>query len=427
MSFGQLTTYIRAFYTPMQRCQPTTAFYDFDAPPGSNSSEKQGQEAPGQEGTTLAGEPKPCACTKIYRPVCSGGKTYGNDCVAACAGVDIDCDGKCPCPGTTLAGQITKALQPVVGWEVSAAEIKPFGPNAVIAGELQIPVGNQSDNSLSNVAVPFLAFRGSSNLLNWISNFRSQNLTACGFGSVQGESPAAVAPKYCCARGFWETYKRWLQQFVLQWAAERAATSQAGAPVLITGHSLGGAFAVFAAADVLEAQPSLNVTVASYNAPRAGTQSLAQLVDTGAWRALRLQTFPELFSTLPFRANIFANDIPQCAGQIPTHTGVKFAINIHLSNTADPPTFPNWTVTPTEVCSTGSSADTQRPGFFDVTEYWRRAYNSSLAATADAAHGFFVTGNAVAAPQPVEAANPYLGLPLAVQVNASCAEALPQA
>lgn len=38
-----------------------------------------------------------CVCIQIYKPVCGcDGKTYGNDCVAACEGVKSWKEGECP-------------------------------------------------------------------------------------------------------------------------------------------------------------------------------------------------------------------------------------------------------------------------------------------------------------------------------------------
>ncbi len=36
-----------------------------------------------------------CMCDAVYQPVCAGGNTYANRCLAACAGVTVDHEGKC--------------------------------------------------------------------------------------------------------------------------------------------------------------------------------------------------------------------------------------------------------------------------------------------------------------------------------------------
>jgi hypothetical protein len=65
--------------------------------PGECGSSSTGA---GDKPVTLPGKAppaKPCACPMIYAPLCFGGKTWGNRCEAECNGVDVSkaTDGEC--------------------------------------------------------------------------------------------------------------------------------------------------------------------------------------------------------------------------------------------------------------------------------------------------------------------------------------------
>lgn len=77
------------------------------------SDEGRGEEGAGAEGAGAEGEPQAdapgdvlcdppqpaCVCPEIYAPVCGvDGRTFANECAAACAHVEVDYEGECPAP-----------------------------------------------------------------------------------------------------------------------------------------------------------------------------------------------------------------------------------------------------------------------------------------------------------------------------------------
>lgn len=102
-----------------------------------------------------------------------------------------------------------------------------------------------------------IAFRGSSNLENWISNFDFAPVTPYEDKSIEVH------------RGLYGEYVAYKER-ILEYLANAGATR-----VVITGHSAGGALSVFLGFD-LKDHPEFGVTVYSYGSPRIGNHEFAQ-------------------------------------------------------------------------------------------------------------------------------------------------------
>lgn len=84
---------------------------------------------------------KPCTCPDIYAPVCAGdGRTYGNRCLAECAGAIVAYDGECrvegrcttdrDCPPAYLCDRVTRVCKPdpTASCETAGGVCEPSGP-----------------------------------------------------------------------------------------------------------------------------------------------------------------------------------------------------------------------------------------------------------------------------------------------------------
>lgn len=108
-----------------------------------------------------------------------------------------------------------------------------------------------------------LAFRGSSSVRNWITNV---------------QFPTVPAPDLCATcrvhAGFWSS---WLEarEGVLA-ALQETAASHPSSKVVVVGHSLGGALAALAAADLKKR--GIAADLYSYGAPRIGGTATSDFI-----------------------------------------------------------------------------------------------------------------------------------------------------
>ena len=114
---------------------------------------------------------------------------------------------------------------------------------------------NPADNQI------VVAFRGSSNLPNWIANLDFQKVAypACSGCEVH--------------KGFYEV---WLgQKAVLEGPLRNLTQAHPSATIFVTGHSLGAAVSAHAGVDIATMYPSRDVTVYNFGEPRTGNQAFA--------------------------------------------------------------------------------------------------------------------------------------------------------
>lgn len=107
-----------------------------------------------------------------------------------------------------------------------------------------------------------VAFRGSASIENWITNL---DFKAVSTGLCSG----------CTAhKGFWQS---WLDaRSAVTAAVKQMSTSNPAYKIITTGHSLGGAIATLAAADLRNS--GYPVTLYSFGAPRVSSSKLANYI-----------------------------------------------------------------------------------------------------------------------------------------------------
>lgn len=131
-----------------------------------------------------------------------------------------------------------------------------------------------------------IVFRGTTNPKEWIANFQARQSDFGGAGAVQGQVHT----------GFLRLYEQLAPQ--VRAIASRFSTA---VPCYVAGHSLGGALATLATADLAENNRTLRpqLQLYSYAAPRVGDLAFAQSLAAIAPNAFRVFNLSDLVPMVP--------------------------------------------------------------------------------------------------------------------------------
>jgi predicted lipase len=151
-----------------------------------------------------------------------------------------------------------------------------FTPKVITSSKTstQVFVGRTNGESSENIVV---AFRGSQDLLNWISNLDFAKMSAY---------PKCKGCKV--HNGFYRAWESVMGEVVSE--VKRLVALQPKAQVFVTGHSLGAALAVLCAAELGASAQSLGFpieAVYTFGEPRVGNDKFRDFYNTGAkvtWR-----------------------------------------------------------------------------------------------------------------------------------------------
>jgi len=138
-----------------------------------------------------------------------------------------------------------------------------------------------------------LSFEGTADLQNWITDLQ--------YAKLDFDYPGAIGCKV--HKGFWTAYK------AIGAMVERDITTLVqrfpAYKVFITGHSLGGALAVFAALDITVITPRVPVQVYTYGCPRIGNKAFSQYVHAKVNNCIRIVNYNDIVPHLPMRTQDF--------------------------------------------------------------------------------------------------------------------------
>ncbi|KAB2579469.1 Lipase class 3 [Lasiodiplodia theobromae] len=177
-----------------------------------------------------------------------------------------------------------------------------------------------------------VSFRGSRSIQNWIANF--------DFGTT-----ATTICSGCPAHsGFWNSWQE-ARSYVVA-AVESARAANPSYQIVATGHSLGGAVATLAAADLRNS--GYNVVLYTYGAPRIGPAALSDYITAQGnnYRVThlndpvpRLPTLnmgyvhvsPEYYISSANNAAVTTNDITTYEGNSNLSGNAKWGLNVDVN------------------------------------------------------------------------------------------------
>jgi predicted lipase len=144
-------------------------------------------------------------------------------------------------------------------------------------------------SSLNAIVV---SFRGTSDIKNWIIDLTT---TQTVYAKCSG-----------CAvhKGFFDGYNMIKPQMVSQLQALRA--TYRNAPILVTGHSMGGAFAILAAADIKDLYGNVQ-SVYTFGQPRVGNAQFASYYTGHISETYRVIHYGDLVPHVPPSALTFVH------------------------------------------------------------------------------------------------------------------------
>ncbi|EOA81330.1 hypothetical protein ACJQWK_10556 [Exserohilum turcicum] len=140
-----------------------------------------------------------------------------------------------------------------------------------------------------------VAFRGSRTPDNWITNF--------DFAMM----PTTLCPKCVAHSGFWRSWTDARRRVVS--ALKNSTAQYPGYQIRVTGHSLGGAVATFAAAGLRT--EGFDVAMYTFGAPRIGGPSVSDFISKQAGGNYRITHWNDPVSRIPFLTMGYVHVTPE--------------------------------------------------------------------------------------------------------------------